>query len=79
MITNRLQKEVSQQIGIGFSGKEIEQYLQPKGYTSTEINDVLSKTNFSSIVAERNGGSVLAGAGSLTAVSMTNYYFTRRV
>lgn len=56
--TTDLQEEVEQQINIGFSKEEIEQNLLLKGYSSAEINDVLSRTNFSDVIAESKGGKV---------------------
>ncbi|ANE52160.1 hypothetical protein [Flavisolibacter tropicus] len=56
--TTNLQEEIAKQINIGFSKEEIEQNLLSKGYTSTEINEALSKIDFSNAIAESNGGKV---------------------
>lgn len=61
MITaNNLQEEVDHQISIGFDKEEIKENLLSKGYAPAEINNVLSKTNFSHVIAESNGGKVSA-------------------
>jgi multisubunit Na+/H+ antiporter MnhB subunit len=51
---NNVQEEVNQQASIGFSKEEIQQNLLAKGYTETEIKEVLANVK----LEENNEGSV---------------------